>query len=79
MKINSNFLNLEDSYLFSLIAKKVNEYKQNNPDKEIIRLGIGDVTLPLVPAVTDAIKRQLQKWKRLIPSRVMARSRDMAF
>lgn len=57
MKINSNFLNLEDSYLFSLIAKKVNEYKQNNPDKEIIRLGIGDVTLPLVPAVTDAMKK----------------------
>lgn len=47
MKINSNYLNLKSSYLFSNIAKKVNEYKAQNPDKEIIRLGIGDVTLPL--------------------------------
>jgi LL-diaminopimelate aminotransferase len=57
MKINRNFLKLEDSYLFSLIAKKVNEYKQKNPDKDIIRLGIGDVTLPLVPAVVDAMEK----------------------
>lgn len=56
MKINNNYLNLEESYLFSLVAKKVNEYKENNPDKEIIRLGIGDVTLPLVPAVIDAMQ-----------------------
>lgn len=57
MKINSNFLNLKDSYLFALVAKKVNEYKSGNPDKEIIRLGIGDVTLPLVPAVIDAMEK----------------------
>lgn len=55
MNINRNYLNLKDSYLFSLIAKKVNEYKSQNPEKEIIRLGIGDVTLPLVPAVVDAM------------------------
>jgi len=55
MNINRNYLNLKDSYLFSLIAKKVNEYKAENPEKEIIRLGIGDVTLPLVPAVVDAM------------------------
>lgn len=57
MKINQNFGNLQDSYLFSLIAKKVNEYKQQNPGKELIRLGIGDVTLPLVPAVVEAMQR----------------------
>lgn len=56
MKINQNYSNLKDSYLFSIIAKKVNEYKLANPDKEIIRLGIGDVTLPLVPEVVNAMK-----------------------
>ncbi len=56
MKINQNYLNLKDSYLFSLIAKKVTEYKTKNPSKEIIRLGIGDVTLPLVPAVISAMQ-----------------------
>lgn len=55
MEINRNYLNLKDSYLFSTIAKKVNEYKLQNPQHEIIRLGIGDVTLPLVPAVIDAM------------------------
>lgn len=57
MRINGNYLDLKESYLFSLIAKKVDEYKQNNPEKEIIRLGIGDVTLPLVSAVTKAMKK----------------------
>lgn len=47
VKINKNYLNLKDSYLFSTIAKKVNEYKSNNPDKKVISLGIGDVVLPL--------------------------------
>ena len=55
MKINKNYLNVAESYLFSTIAKKVNEYKGKNPDKEIIRLGIGDVTLPLCEAVIDAM------------------------
>ncbi len=57
MKINSNYQNLEQSYLFSTISKKVTEYKEQFPDKEIIRLGIGDVTLPLAPAVIDAMHR----------------------
>ncbi|MDR0930194.1 MAG: LL-diaminopimelate aminotransferase [Clostridiales bacterium] len=57
MQINHNYNNLEQSYLFSTIAKKVNEYKQNNPDKNIIRLGIGDVTLPLAPAVISAMHK----------------------
>lgn len=50
-KINKNYLNLKDSYLFSTIAKKVNEYKENNPEKDVIRLGIGDVVKPLCEPV----------------------------
>jgi len=61
MKINSNYLNLKDSYLFSLIAKKVNEYRELYPQKDIIRLGIGDVTLPLVPVVVDAMHRAVSE------------------
>ena len=44
---NSDYLKLPGSYLFSTIAKKVNAYQQANPDNKIIRLGIGDVSLPL--------------------------------
>ncbi len=43
------------SYLFSTIAKKVNAYSEANPDKNIIRLGIGDVTQPLAPAIVEAL------------------------
>ena len=55
MKVNKNYAKLEDSYLFSTIARKVNEFATLNPEKEIIRLGIGDVTLPLCPAVINAM------------------------
>lgn len=55
MKINQNFLKLQSSYLFSTIAKKVNEYKTANPDADVIRLGIGDVTRPLPDAVIKAM------------------------
>ena len=55
MQINRHFLEVADSYLFSTIAHKVNEYTAANPDKKIIRLGIGDVTRPLAPAVIDAL------------------------
>jgi len=61
MNINKNYLNLKDSYLFSLISKKVNEYKSKNPQAEVIRLGIGDVTLPLVPAVIDAMHKAVSE------------------
>ena len=53
--INENYLKLKDSYLFSTIAKKVEEFSKNNPDKKIIKLGIGDVTMPIAPVVIDAI------------------------
>lgn len=56
MKINGHYLELKDSYLFSTIAKKVKEFQSKNPEKEVIRLGIGDVTLPLVPVVVEAMK-----------------------
>lgn len=55
MKLNANFSNISESYLFSTIAKKVNDYLAANPDKQVLRLGIGDVTLPLAPAVIDAL------------------------
>ena len=54
-KVNENYLKLPGSYLFSTIAKKVNAYSQANPDRKVIRLGIGDVTQPLVPAVIRAM------------------------
>ena len=55
MKINQNYKNLNESYIFSAIAKKVNEFAKANPEKEIIKLGIGDVTLPLCSAVINAM------------------------
>ncbi len=54
-KINDNYLKLTGSYLFSMIAKKVNAYSQANPGKKIIRLGIGDVTLPIAPAIIESL------------------------
>ena len=54
-KINDNYLKLPGSYLFSTIAKKVNAYKEANPGKEIISLGIGDVTQPLAPAIIQSL------------------------
>ena len=54
-KINENYLKLPGSYLFSTIAKKVNAYQAEHPDCKIIRLGIGDVTQPLAPAIITAL------------------------
>lgn len=53
--VNEDYLKLPGSYLFSTIAKKVNAYTQAHPEKKIIRLGIGDVTQPLAPAVIEAL------------------------
>ncbi len=57
MQINENFKNLNESYLFSAIAKKVADFQEACPDKKIIRLGIGDVTQPLCPAVVSAMEK----------------------
>ena len=54
-KINENYLKLPGSYLFSTIAKKVNAYQEANPEKDLIRLGIGDVTQPLAPSIIEAL------------------------
>ena len=58
-QLNENFLKLEKNYLFINIAKKINAYIEANPDKKdrIIRMGIGDVTLPIAQVVVDAVKR----------------------
>ncbi len=55
IKINENYLKLQDSYLFSTIAKKVADFQAKNPDKKVIKLGIGDVTLPIAPKIIQAI------------------------
>ena len=57
MKINQDFDKLVPNYLFAEIAKRVNEYQASFPEKDIIRLGIGDVTLPLAPVVVEAMKK----------------------
>ena len=55
MKLNTHYSDISDSYLFSTIAQKVAAYQAANPDKKVLRLGIGDVTLPLAPAVIAAM------------------------
>lgn len=61
MKINEHYKDLADSYLFSTIAKKVQEYENNHPEQEIIRMGIGDVTQPLCPAVIQAMEQAVHE------------------
>ena len=56
-RVNENFAVLEDSYLFSQVAHKVADFSAAHPEKKIIRLGIGDVTLPLVPVVVEAMQK----------------------
>lgn len=57
MKINQNFNKIEDSYLFSTVAKKRADFLQANPGKKVISLGIGDVTLPLCDSVVNAMTK----------------------
>lgn len=54
-KLNENYLNVKESYLFSEVAKRVNNFTAANPDKKIIKLGIGDVTLPLSSEVITSL------------------------
>lgn len=60
-KINENYLKLQGSYLFSTIGKKVRTYKEENPDKNVISLGIGDVTLPLAPSIINALHKSTEE------------------
>lgn len=59
--VNENYFNLQGSFLFANIARKVEEFQKAHPDADIIRLGIGDVTLPLVPAVIDALHKAVDE------------------
>ena len=61
IKINENFLKMQDSYLFSTIAKKVAKYQEEHPDKKIIKLGIGDVTKPIVSKVVEQMKKAVEE------------------
>lgn len=60
-KMNSNFLNLKENYLFKEISKQVNAYTAAHPDNKIIKMGIGDVTLPLAPVVVEAMKKAAEE------------------
>lgn len=59
--VNENYLNLQGSYLFATIAHKVADYKKAHPDADIISLGIGDVTLPLAPAIIEAMHKAVDE------------------
>ena len=61
VKINENYGQLQGSYLFSTIAKKVNEYTDAHPEKKIIRLGIGDVTRPLTGSVISSLHKAVDE------------------
>lgn len=65
ININENFLELQASYLFSDIAKKVAGFQKNNPEKRVIKLGIGDVTRPIVPAVIEAMHKAIDEMGNL--------------
>ena len=56
MKINQNYRNLKESYLFSDIARKVAAFTAKYPEREVLKMGIGDVTLPLAPVVVAAME-----------------------
>ncbi|MBS3975552.1 MAG: LL-diaminopimelate aminotransferase [Syntrophomonadaceae bacterium] len=62
--VNENYLKLPGSYLFSEIARRVSQFKKDNPDADIIRLGIGDVTRPLPPAVVEAMNKAVDEMGR---------------
>ncbi len=59
--INTNYANLENNYLFSTVASKVNAYSEAHPEADIIKLGIGDVTKPLTPAVIEALHKAVDE------------------
>ena len=63
-KINENYLQLNRNYLFSTISKKIDEFAQVNPNADIIRLGIGDVTKPLPASVIDSIHKSVDEMSK---------------
>ena len=79
MKINTNYTNLTESYLFSQIAQKIRTYQEAHPGQEILRLGIGDVTQPLVPAVLAAMQQAVAEMGMRRRSAGMEKNRGMNF
>lgn len=63
-KMNANFLNLKENYLFKEISKQVAEYTASHPNNKIIKMGIGDVTQPLAPVVVEAMERATREMSR---------------
>ena len=61
LKANQDYLKLPGSYLFSTVARKQREFQEKNPDREVIRLSIGDVTQPLAPVIIDALHRAVDE------------------
>ena len=59
--VNNNYLKLPGSYLFSTIGRKVKEYEEAHPDARIVRLGIGDVTQPIAPAIIEALHKAVDE------------------
>jgi LL-diaminopimelate aminotransferase len=83
--INENFLKLEKNYLFINIAKKVNAFMAENPDAPLIRMGIGDVTLPIAPVCVEAMKKgadeiscrcAFEKWPRPAERLLLRKDRE---
>ena len=64
LTINENYLKLKESYLFSDIAKRVREYEEAHPEKKVIRMGIGDVSLPLCPSVISSMENAVAEMGR---------------
>jgi len=60
-KLNDNYLKLPGSYLFSTVARKVREFQEAHPDKQVIKLSIGDVTQPLAPVIIDALHKAVDE------------------
>ncbi len=61
MYFNDNFNSLTENYLFAEIAERIKKYTTENPEKKVLKMGIGDVTLPLVPAVTEAMHKAVDE------------------
>ncbi len=61
IRLNTHFLDVKETYLFSDIAKRVKAFQEENPDREIIRMGIGDVTLPLPRSITSAMEQAVKE------------------
>ena len=68
MQLNPHYAELNESYLFSTIAHKVADYQKAHPEADIIRLGIGDVTLPLAASVTEAMHKAVGSRATRAPS-----------